>query len=89
MNKNRPIFHTLRNRFITNHLNKQSNSQIVNAENLGVSVRTLENYTEEIQLLEILKKIKTGQIPTDEELMLLVGHRGKAMTQRYYAKESE
>ena len=89
VNKNRPIFHTLRNRFITNHLNKQSNSQIVNAENLGVSVRTLENYTEEIQLLEILKKIKNGQIPTDEELMLLVGHRGKAMTQRYYAKESE
>lgn len=83
----RPIFHTLRNRFITNHLNKQNNSNIVNAENLGVSVRTLENYTEEIQLLEILKKIKSGQIPSDEELMLLVGHRGKAMTQRYYTKE--
>ncbi len=85
----RPIFHTLRNRFITNHLNKQSNSNIVKAEELGVSIRTLETYTEELKIIEILQKIKQGQIPTDEELMLIVGHRGKAMTQRYYTQEEK
>lgn len=85
INRSRPIFHTLRNRFITNHLKSQSNSSILNAEKLGVSVKTIQQYSDELELLEILRKIKTGQIPSDEELMKLVGHRSLSMTQRYLA----
>jgi len=87
VNKNRPIFHTLRNRFITNHLKSQKGSAIVQAENLGMSVKTMQVYSEEIELLEILRKIKSGQIPSDEELMKLVGHKSLSMTQRYLAND--
>lgn len=84
-NPNRPIFHTLRNRFITNHLKAQTNSSIVTAESLGLSVRTIEEYATELAQLEVLRKWKQGIIPTDEELMMLVGHKDKATTQRYLA----
>ena len=79
----RPTWHSIKNTAISLAVKEQSNYHL--AEKFRISQETLMEFLANQELMEFIKKKKSGEALTEEEIQRFVGgHKSSKMTQHYF-----